>query len=235
MKLHTLANTFKIIELLLERGEPMSITELGRLGNIERNAAWRIVSDLCELGYLHKSSYRKVEPGVGLVFLGQAVFSEAFFSNHARIALDDACRTWGISCALGGMLRKHVVYFYRRDISEEAWRWPLYGSNIALTILSVREGAKTAEEILSASVDDANLPPDEAIRWTQEIAANIQHVLDYGYSLQKCGNICNITLPLERGSDIYGLAFYNLPADERNLNTMISECSRLRNQLLYNS
>ena len=231
MKVNTLNNTFKIIELLLERGEPMSITELGRLSNIERNAAWRIVSDLCELGYLHKSSYRKVEPGAGLVFLGQAAYSEAFFPRHARTLLDNACEQWNVSCALGGVLRSHVVYFYRRDLPEEAWRWPLYGSNIALTVLSIREGEKKALEILSSSVESSNLTTAEKNAEISKLTQNIKHVLKYGYSLQSTSIGNNITLPLERGSDVYALAFYNLLCEESRLNELIRECSKLRNLL----
>lgn len=232
MKVNTLHNTFKIIELLLERGEPISIAELGRLSGIERSAAWRIVSDLCELGYLHRSSYRKVEPGAGLVFLGQAAYSEAFFPRHAQTLLDDACSRRNISCALGGILRNHVIYFYRRDLPGDAWRWPLYNSNIALTVLSVREGAEKALEILQKSVEDSELAEAEKVQEISKLSGNIHHVLNYGYSLQTTRNGNNIALPLRRGNDVYALAFYNLSSDEKRLNTLIKECSLLRNKLV---
>ena len=77
------AKLFTLTDILLRNGKPMSIADLSRASGIERNACWRIVSDLCELGYLRKASYRTVEPGLGMIQWGQAAYSGSFFSPES--------------------------------------------------------------------------------------------------------------------------------------------------------
>lgn len=231
MKTKTLDHVFKITELLLDRGEPMSITELSRAANIQKNAVWRIVSDLCELGYLRKASYRAVEPGLGMVFLGQAVYSKSFFPKLVRTELDNAREELNVRCALAGLFHGHVVYFYRNDSLDESWHWPLHGSNIALCILTRREGGERASEILSDDVRRQNYAPDVGQAILIDLRNRITHVEAHGYALQRDDMGCNIAFPLCRNREIYGLAFYFLPDHASELSNLVTRCSLLRNRL----
>ncbi len=219
------------MEVLLDHGRPMSVAELSRATGIEKSAAWRIVSDMCELQYLRRSSYRAVEPGLGMVFLGQAAYSEAFFPKLVRTELDNARQEWGVRCALAGFFNSRVVYFYRNDSMDESWRWPLHGSNIALCILTRRDGPEHAYDVLCEDVKKSHYPPAEEQSLLEDLQTRISHVQTHGYALQRNHLGCNIAFPLVRGREIYGLAFYFLPDSAAELSCYVTRCSQLRNRL----
>ena len=231
MKIKVLEHLFQLLNILLEEGKPMSVAELSRRSGIEKNAAWRIVSDLCEQGYLRRISYRTVEPGPGLLFLGQGAYSEAFFPRLVYRELRKAEKEIGVSCTLAGLFHRHVIYFYRSDQLFESWRWPLYGSNIALCILTRRDGPEQAHDFLAAELRAAGLPGDEEKALLTEIEKNIDHVVKRGYCVQHSTLGNNIAFPLVHGREVYGLAFYLIPNDERKLSQLIASCSRLRARL----
>ena len=231
MKIQVLDYLFRLLDILLEEGKPMSVAELSRRSGIEKSAVWRIISDLCAKGYLRRSSYRAVEPGPGLLFLGQGAYSEAFFPRLVYRELQNTEEELGIRCTLAGLFHRHMVYFYRSDQPFESWRWPLYGSNIALCILTRRDGPERAREFLAGELCAAGLPPDEEKKLMNEIDDNIDHVIKRGYCIQHSDLGNNISFPLVHAHEVYGLAFYRLPDDERLLNQLITRCSLLRGRL----
>ena len=140
----------------------MSIQELSRESGIERSACWRIAADLCELGYLRKVSYRTVEPGLGMVFWGQSVYSNAFFPQRAIRKLSAAARELHVSTALAGIFNRQLIYLHRDGCDlHDFYDYPLHGSNLALCILTRKYGGETAYGYISDAAGKFGYSPDE--------------------------------------------------------------------------
>ena len=234
MKLQVLDHLFKLLDILLTAGKPLSMAELGRLSGIERNAAWRIVSDLCDQGYLRRVGTRAVEPGMGMVFLGQASYSENFFPNLVYRELRKAETELKVRCALAGLFHEHLVYFYRSDPHNlyDSWRWPLFASNIATCILTQRDGPVEALRKISETLAASELvSEEEKPALLEQIHANIDHLERYRYCIQCDHGKNNVAFPLRRNGQSFGLAFYNLPNDEKHLHDFIARGSKLRAKL----
>ncbi|MBO4633014.1 MAG: hypothetical protein J5858_13915 [Lentisphaeria bacterium] len=87
----------------------MSIIELSHLSGIERSACWRIISDLRTLGYLRQTAGRKVEPGLGMIYWGQATYSQTFFPRKAMEKIAAAAKKLQVKIALAGLFQDQLV------------------------------------------------------------------------------------------------------------------------------
>lgn len=231
MKLQVLEHLFRLLDILLTAGKPLSMAELSRLSGIEKSAVWRIVSDLCTQGYLRRVGARAVEPGMGMVFLGQASYSEHFFPNLIYRELRKAELELKVSCTLAGLFHEHLVYFYRSDNHNlyNSWRWPLFASNVAICILTRREGPEQAFRRLCESLAASELVPErEKPARMEQIRAQIAHLVQYGYCIHHEDGWNNVAFPLRRNGQDFGLAFYHMPDDKKKLIDCISCGSKLR-------
>lgn len=212
---------FTITDLLIKAGRPVSIIELSRLSGIERSACWRIVSDLRELGYLRQIAGRKIEPGLGMIYWGQAACSQTFFPKKAIRKIAEACRKLQVHAALAGLFQDQLVYIYRNDSSPlDYFQFPLHMSNLALCILVRKYGAKKTLSILHRS-GGISEPFEE----------RIQSMMKSGFALEKGEKYCNIAFSVERGGEIFGLSFYSLSSMDRRIPNLIIQGSLLRNEL----
>ena len=231
MKNKLITKLFTITDVLLRTGRPMSVAELSSQTGIERNSCWRIVSDLCELGYLRKASYRTVEPGLGMVQWGQAARSGTFFPRKAIQELESAARKLNISTALAGIFNECLVYLYRGHCNEaDFYGYPLHGSNLALALLTHRFGGEKALQILDADAEKHGCSAEKRQELRESFIQRIRSVEKNGYALEIGSPGCNIAFPVEREQDVYGLAFFSLKKTQY-LPELITQCSILRNQL----
>ncbi len=223
---------FTLTGILIRHGKPMSIQELSRESGIERSACWRIAADLCELGYLRKVSYRTVEPGLGMVFWGQSVYSDAFFPQRAIRKLSAAARELHVSTALAGIFNRQLIYLHRDGCDlHDFYDYPLHGSNLALCILTRKYGGETAYGYISDAAGKFGYSPDELEQLKNEYRDRIRHMEKMGFALEKSPSGCNISFPVERDREIFGLAFFFPWHPERDLSELIIRCSLLRNEL----
>ena len=212
---------FTLTDLLIKAGHPVSIIELSRLSGIERSACWRIVSDLRKLGYLRQTAGRKIEPGLGMIYWGQAACSQTFFPKKAIQKIAEAARKLQVRTALAGLFQDQLVYLYRADSSPlDFFQFPLRRSNLALCILVRKYGPKKALSILRRN----GSKPDE-------FKPRIDSMMKSGFALEKGKSSCNIAFPVERGGEIFGLSFYQLSATDSRIPNLIVQCSLLRNEL----
>lgn len=228
MKNKMTAKLFTLTAILLRNGKPMSIADLSRASGIERNACWRIVSDLCELGYLRKASYRTVEPGLGMIQWGQAAYSGSFFPRKVLHELGNAAQKLNVSTALAGIFRGQLIYLHRDHCNvADFYGYPLHASNLALAILTRKLGGKAA---LEALLEDARKYPVDLPELRSRLRERIGSMEKNGYALEMSPGGNNIAFPVERNNDIYGLAFFLLTPPQ-SLPKLIAQCSILRNKL----
>ena len=212
---------FQLTDLLIKAGRPVSIIELSRLSGIERSACWRIVSDLRELGYLRQTSGRRIEPGLGMIYWGQAACSQTFFPKKAIRKIADAARKLQVCTALAGLFQDQLVYLYRADSSPlDFFQFPLDQSNLALCILVRKYGPKKALSILRRNGGK-----------TEDFKPRIDSMMKNGFALEKGKKFCNIAFPVERGGEVFGLSFYELSAADPRIPKLIVQCSLLRTEL----
>ncbi len=215
---------FRLTDLLIKAGRPVSIIELSRLSGIERSACWRIVSDLRTLGYLRQTSGRKIEPGLGMIYWGQAAYSQTFFPRKAMEKIALTAGKLSVKAALAGLFQDQLVYLYRDDNTMlNYFHFPVEKSNLALCILVRKYGRAKALKLLrrAAGKDfDAKL-------FRERIAGMEKN----GYALERGVNGCNIAIPVERGGEIFGLSFFQLPCSGGRISNLIIQCSLLRNEL----
>ena len=215
---------FHLTDLLIRAGEPMSIIELSRQSGIERSACWRIVSDLRTLGYLRQTSGRKIEPGLGMIYWGQAAYSQTFFPRKAMEKIALTAGKLSVKAALAGLFQDQLVYLYRDDSSMlDYFHFPVEQSNVALCILVRKYGGSKALKILRRAAGK-----DFDAKFFRERIAGMEK---NGYALERNSNGCNIAIPVERGGEIFGLSFFQLPRSDGRISNLIIQCSLLRNEL----
>lgn len=235
MKNKLLSKTFRLIEILVENGKPMSISELGACAGLQASTARRIVSDLCELGYIRKADYHHVEPDLGMAYVSQAIFNDRFFPSKALNLLKTEVGELGISCALAGLHNLHVVYFFRLvDRHESApWRWPIHASNLAVCLLLEQYGIEEARRILFQDAEAWFGSQKKAEDSCAEIERRLLFSLKRGYSLEDNSNFYNISFPLKYGKTLYGVSFFNLKDSRhrKDVSMLVMQCSKVRNRL----
>lgn len=235
MKNKLLDKTFRLIEILVENGKPMNISELGSRAGISASAARRIISDLCELGYFRKADYHHVEPDLGMAYIGQAILSDRFFPFKALELLKDAVKELKISCALAGLHNHHVVYFFRLVEKNESNQkhWPIHGSNLAICLLSELYGFEGARDILFKDARAWFDSEEKAGKVCSEIEERLVFFRKHGYSLEDKPTFYNISFPLIYGKTVYGVSFFS-PKDylhRQDVSILVMLCSKVRNRL----
>lgn len=232
MKNHLTKKIFTVADLLLRNGRPMSIRELSERSGIERSACWRIVADLCELGYLRKSGYRAVEPGLGMIYWGQAAYSEAFFPHRAIRMISETAQKLKVRTALAGLFHDQVIYLHRDGIvTADHFQCPLYGSNLAFCILYKKYGPEKTLELLAADAARHGLKDLAFELKRAEFKDRIRHMETTGFSLEESGSSYNISFPVERDGKWFALAFFAIKLPRERLFTLITHASILRNEL----
>ena len=227
MKTLLTAKIFTLTSQLLRSGRPVSILELSQTTGIERSACWRIVSDLCKLGYLRRTSGRKVEPGLGMIYWGQAASSHTFFTRKAMDKITKESEKLQVHAALAGIFENQLVYLYRDNHTQlEFFQHPLYRSNLALAILVRKSGAEKAFKLLCRNAEEKQEKYDP-----QDLLRRIRNMEKLGYALEKTPEGINISFPLERKNEIFGLAFFAIAPDDPRLPHLIMQGSILRNAL----
>ena len=95
--------------------------------------------------------------------------------------------------------------------------------NLALCILVRKHGGGEALKILRRA---AGKNFDAAV-FRERIAGMEKN----GYALEKSDRGCNLAFPVERGGEIFGLSFFQLPCNDRRISNLIIQCALLRNEL----
>lgn len=218
---------FRLTDQIIRSGRPLSLTELSRLSGIERSACWRIVSDLARLGYLARTKHKKIEPGLGMVYWGQAACSQTFFNSRAMARIASLSGRLRVPSALAGLFQGQLVYLYRdAKTQQEFFRFPVRRSNLALTILVRKYGRAGALERLVQDAEAAGEPlsPDRYL-------PRIETLEREGFALETNAKGCNLAFPVERKSEVFGLAFFGLAQDDRRLPDLIVRGTLLKNML----
>lgn len=227
MKSLLTAKIFTVTSYLLRSGKPVSILELSQETGIERSACWRIVSDLCQLGYLRRTTGRKVEPGLGMIYWGQAASSHTFFTRKAMDKLGEESSRLQVQAALAGIFEEQLVYLYRDNSSPlEFFQYPLFKSNLALCILAKKYGSEKALTILGRNAEEHQQTADYSA-WHQRIVL----LEKTGYALEETTSGINLAFPLKRKNEIFGLSFFELSDKDPRLPYLIMQGSILRNAL----
>lgn len=214
MKTLILNKALKIFEALTQAENPLTLKEICRRTGITPPAASRLLADLTEGGYVHKVSYREFEPGLGMIYLGQASLRHNFFPQNAILLLHSELQRMGIGGALAGMFNDHLVYLYHsfhehghRISSLPLPEQRLSGSNIALVILCVRCGPERTREILCSELH-ANCAGIELERRKTSILRRIDEFQKNRFAVWNDESArWNICFPLVDGTQVYGLSF----------------------------
>jgi len=218
---------FLLTDQLIRAGRPLSLTELSRLSGVERSACWRIVSDLCSLGYLTRTKSRKIEPGLGMVYWGQAACSRTFFNSRAMKRIAQVSDRLRVPAALAGLFQNQLVYLYRdARTQQEFFRFPVRRSNLALAILVRKYGRDGALDRLCREASEAGDPfePDFFLPRIAELEKN-------GYALEITKKKCNLAFPVERKNEVFGLAFFDVAPDDPKITDLIVRGTLLKNML----
>jgi len=234
MKNKLLNKTFQVLEAVSSSPEPVSLKTLGERLGIPAGTLSRITADLVEAGCLAKSGYRRFEPALGLIRLGQNAVYSSRLPRTVNPLVRSRAEALGVNGAFAGIERGQVVYLFRSDAftKEERlglpYRVSLFHSNIAIAILAM---SLPREEALERFRDDIRTHGGGESE-LDEISSLLDHVVRNGYLLRRePENRWNITFPVEYGGRFYGLAFYGDRAGERNFDRLLFECSLLATRL----
>ncbi len=233
MKTQLIEKTFRLITALCESGDPMTLKDLCAKTGVTPPAASRILSDLTSDGYVRKVSYRTFEPGIGLLYLGQAPLRDNFFPRKAILLLHQTLREWKIGGAIAGLFREHLVYLYHSSQEHgELHALPMHSalcnSNIALVAGCTQSGEEHTRAILQESLHHTNFP--EKIRQQKQISIDrrIRFFRKNGYSLwDDEPDNWNLCFPIRTRNQVYGLSFFCNRKPGRSSADLFLACSRL--------
>lgn len=215
MKSKLIEKIHLIFELVADSESPIEVRKIASELTLDRVTTGRIVADLCECGYLRRVDCHRVEPGLGLVYLGQSAVNGIFFPHRAIQMHNLETKKMGINSALGTIHSNHIVYLNRCEVNSTGgnlWHFPLYGSNMALVILAVRDGVEAAFERLTEGLIE--IPPNKNDSLRDSIRKRLDFFALHGYSIEYASKYFNVSFPLIHGSNVFGLSFFA----ERNFN-----------------
>ncbi len=236
MKNKLLEKTFSVMEAIAASPQPIGLKELsGQLG-LNLSTLSRITADLTEAGYIEKSGYRKFEPALGLIRLGQNAVNDSPLPQLLNPLIRAKTKELGVFGAFGGLQQNQVVYLYRSEGADPTthlglpYRTRLYNSNIAIVILAISRGAEGALAVFREALSGV---PIEQIRISLTgIEHYIAHVLEHGYLLrQDSDEQWNICFPVEFQGRVYGLSLFGGNASERNFDRLLFESSLLTSRI----
>ena len=234
MKNKLLEKTFQVLEAVAASPEPVSLKELGGRLGINASTLSRIASDLVEAGYFTKSGYRRFEPALGLIRVGQNAVHSSHLPRTVNPLIQARAEELGVNGAFAGIERGQLVYLYRSDAFSRnsrfglPYRIPLYRSNIAIAILAMGLAEEEALDCFRRDIRAWNGKESEL----DEIKPLLEHVVRNGYLFRRePEDHWNITFPVEYGGAFYGLAFYGDRAGERNFDRLLFECSLLASRI----
>lgn len=237
MKNKLLEKTFLILELITSASEPVSLKELADSSDLPASTVSRITGDLIEAGYVEKADYRRFEPALGLIRLGQNTTNNLKLTNRINPMIRSRVRALDVNGALAGLERDQLVYLFRSDVfapPEESGlpcMVPLCRSHIAVMILAKSRSLEDAVKLLSDSQNSSHNRNRSRIE-PEEFRRRLTVAAEQGFwhHIEPNGN-WNISFPLEYDGRVYGLSLYGRYASRQNFDRLLFEASLLTSQV----
>jgi DNA-binding IclR family transcriptional regulator len=108
MKIKALDKALGVLELVAWSDGPLALKAIADGLGLSVATASRLASDLVEAGLLRKSDYRRFEPALGLIHLGQRAMLNYVFPKKVNRMLRARCRATGLKGALAGIFKDRL-------------------------------------------------------------------------------------------------------------------------------
>jgi IclR family acetate operon transcriptional repressor len=107
----------EVIEAVVDAGEPVGPRGLGRKTGIDRNAVWRLLQQLNELGILERNKEGYI-PGPRLYYLGRLLAARDTLPAAARSILRTLVERFDETCYVCTLRGDSVVFLYEAQSSN---------------------------------------------------------------------------------------------------------------------
>jgi DNA-binding IclR family transcriptional regulator len=233
---NSLEKVFCVLELVASCDRPVSLKELAARTGHHPSTLSRILSNLVEIGYVRKDSYREFSLDLGLVPLGQKALSHFPLPRVANPLIASAAAALGAHGALAGLHRGRLVYLFRTRLQQgvgplvEDYGYPLHASNCGRVILASLEEAE-ARALLERSLREApgrGRPPRGRLK---ALTAALGAVRSDGYSWQLEKDAWNAASPLGYRGRTFAVSLHGEGAPPRAPEKVILACSLLARRI----
>ena len=140
---------FMILEYLSQSGEPKGPTEIAAATGIHKSTVYRLLSTMCQGGYLEKTEAGAYHIGVKLVEIVSNHINSLELQTEARPYLNELNSQLGLVVHLGILDGADVVYVEKKDISRNlriyaqiGMRVPAYCSSLGKCLLACLSGSE---------------------------------------------------------------------------------------------
>lgn len=229
---NSLDKVFTVLELLASKDTSVSLKELVEITGINHSTLSRILSNLVEIGYVHKESYHEFRIDLGLVALGQRALLNYSLPKSVLNLVYKKSQQLKVEGAVAGLVNDEVVHLYHsahagmRGSLGLPLTCPIYKTNTGLVMLSKLKTVKEAMSIIRSSIenDPHNTEPVETI--IKQFRKRFNFARKHNYSFWLNNPEWNVSFPFNFKNRIFSVSLFSRKP-LKNRDKIILECSLL--------
>ncbi|MDR1422464.1 MAG: IclR family transcriptional regulator [Coriobacteriales bacterium] len=184
---HVVDRVFSILEYLSLEPEPKGPTEIATAIQLHKSTVHRLLSTLCNRGYVERTGEGRYHIGVKLVEIASNHIDNLELQTEARPLLNELREALGLVVHLGILDHTEVVYVEKMDISRNLRLYTQIGMRVPAHCSSL---GKCLLANLSGDDIDYLLPKQKLERYTpntitsvQELKAHLREVRLRGWAI----------------------------------------------------
>lgn len=230
MKSTLLEKSFRILDRIASSPAPVTLKELAADLELNASTVSRIASDLAARNLIRKAGYHSFVPSTGLIRLGLDALETPLLRSASSL-LKERVSELGVIGFLAGIDAGRQVCFCAHDTPGTGrplpppWKSPLVS-----VILASRGSIEQAEKFFELSTADVVPRPDAGVR--ELFFQRFRAASERGFiAVQDPRLGWNVSFPVPAGTDTYGVCLCGGAVENRSIDRMQFECSRLASRL----
>jgi len=230
MKSTLLEKSFRILDRIASSPAPVTLKELASDLELNASTVSRIASDLAARNLIRKAGYHSFVPSTGLIRLGLDAL-ETPLLRSASALLKERVSELGVNGVLAGIDAGRPVCLCAHEAGGTGRPHPApWDSPLVSVILASRGDLGQAEKFFDLSSADVVPRPDARAR--ELFLQRFRAASERGFiAVQDPRLGWSVSFPVPAGTDIYGVCLYGSAAENRSIDRMQFECSRLASRL----
>ena len=231
MKSSLLEKSFRILDRIASSPAPVTLKELASDLELNASTVSRIASDLAAHNLIRKAGYHSFVPSTGLIRLGLDALDTPLLRGASAL-MRERVSELGVNGWLAGLdAGRSVCLCTCGTGSVERPLPPPWDSPLVAVILGCRDGLEQAERFFALSLAERLPRPDRAsVR--ELFLRRCRAASERGFlAEQDPRRGWSVSFPVPAGTDMYGVSLYGAAAENRSIDRMQFECSRLASRL----
>ncbi|HWA39745.1 MAG TPA: IclR family transcriptional regulator [Burkholderiales bacterium] len=214
----TVVKAFRVLELLVQAGEPMSITRLAAQTGLQKSNVHRLLATLGALGYVRHGETSLYEPSLRVWEMGQQVYGRLGLASAARPHLRRLMEQTGESAHLAIFDGTEIVYLDKVETANPVRAYTVVGGRAPAYCTASGKALlawQSAETVRAVANGIRRLTP-ETIADHAALARELALVRGQGYAINSGEfrpNVAGLAAPVQAGSEVIAAVGISGPLD----------------------